>query len=156
VNETTEIQVAQPEVAQPLQGGQFDAAFVGRVLRTSAVAAVLLAWMIYGWLGWRIGLGFLAGAAVSLGSLASIDWMVRRLTSQGGRSHRKITAVALAKIPLLALFAWLIVWAAGGNVRVVAAAVAGASLVPVVVVLKILGRWLVPPAAASHRGRSCG
>ena len=132
-------------------GSDLGADFIRRVLRTTAVVALLLTWMVTGWLGWRIGLGLAAGAALSLGSLASIDWMVRQFARPGTFTKPRMAFLFLVKIPVLGLLAWLIVWAARGSVAVTAAVAAGATLVPVIILLKILGRWLVGASAAGGR-----
>jgi hypothetical protein len=125
-----------------------DLAFATRVCRTGAVAAVVLALLVAGWLGWGAALSFLAGAAVGIGSLASIHWMVRRLEELDGRSARRLGIAVLLKFPVLAAAVLLAVWTARGEPRAMAALLAGASLVPAVVVLKVAGLWLVGRTAA--------
>lgn len=133
-----------------------DLAFVRRVLRTTTVVALLLAWGIYCWYGVRVSAGFLAGAALGLASLASIEWIVRRCARPGGPGSRPVGLLALAKLPLMAAAVWLLVWASHGSLAVLGAAAGGVSLLPVVIVLKIAGRWLIDQPLPGDRRRKIG
>ena len=68
-----------------------------------------------------------------------------RICTCPGASARKFTAAALLKIPLMALAVGLVVWLAAGELPVLVAVAAGVALLPAVIVLKLLGRWLTAP-----------
>lgn len=152
----------QPALS-PLIPTDLDTGFIGRVLRTTGAVALLLGLMVYGWLGWRFSLGLLGGAALGMGSLWSISWTVQRLVRPGpspvacpkGR-RSPLGAVALLKLPLLAAAAWLVVQATQGSVAAMGAAVAGATLVPVVIILKLAGRWLIAQPPPGERRPNSG
>jgi hypothetical protein len=137
-----------PAADAELLGG-LDEAFLERLYRTTALVGVIVAALVAGRLGWRVGAGFLMGAALGLGSLRSLEWLVRRMTRPGA-SARKFTAAALLKIPAMGLAVGLVVWLAGGELPVLVAVGAGVALLPAVIVLKLLGRWLAGPKEESR------
>lgn len=142
-------------------GDQFglDREFPRRVCRTTALVAGLLAVWLGDRFGWRVSVGLLAGAALGAGGLLAVDWMVRQLGSQMARQSRKLVLLGLLKLPLMGLVVWLVYRFSGGETRVMAALAAGASLVPAVIVLKVLSRTFLSrkeQPAAGRRSRSNG
>jgi len=131
---------------------RFDQGFIRRVMRTTAFVAIVLAGIAYPRFGERVTLGLLRGAALAIASLASIDWMVRRLVRPGGPSRRVAMTFLYLKIPILGAVLWLIVSAARGSVPVLGGVIAGVTLVPVVMVLKVAGIWLVSAPGRARRG----
>ena len=157
-----ETQEQQPELAEsgPL-GDAFglDREFPRRVCRsTLVVAGVLAVWMADRY-GWRVAVGLLAGAGLAIAGLLAVDWMVRQLGSRMAEQSRKLVLLGLFKLPAMALVVWLVYRFSGGDTRVMVALAGGASLVPAVIVLKVLSRSFLGQGerpALGERNRSNG
>ena len=119
---------------------EIDEAFIKRVYRTSVyvwlfVTLVLLSFRSLGGVaGWTLG------SAVSMGTLWSLEWIVRRAFVPGNLNAKS----ALAKFSFLKIAAILpilgmAVWAGTYSVAYVFAFCAGVVLTQAVIFLKVLG-----------------
>jgi hypothetical protein len=124
-----------------------DDSFINRVYRTSAYlwAFGLLVCAPIG--GLPAALGWTLGAAVSMGTLCSLEWIVRREFVPGkSAAGRSLARFSLVKLPIVALMLVGIVLVGGRSFEMIASFCAGVVLTQTVVFLKVMGmlanQWL--------------
>jgi len=118
---------------------EIDEAFIKRVYRTSVyvwlvVTLVLLSFRSLGGVaGWTLG------SAVSMGTLRSLEWIVRRAFVPGNlKAGSALGKVSLLKIAVLLPILGLAVWASSRSVAFVFAFCAGVVLTQAVIFLKVV------------------
>lgn len=119
---------------------EIDEGFVPRVYRTSAyvwAVGVLAAWSMggaYAAAGWTLG------AALSVGLLRGLEFVVRRSFLPGAASPGGALAkFTLIKLPLVLVILGLAVWIGKSSFAFVGAFCLGVLLTQVVMVLKVVG-----------------
>lgn len=114
--------------------------FITRIIKTTAVVSLVVSLCISYYFDWKIGLGFLVGAAWSLVNLFFIRSLIKEVVSPN-EARKSITAVlALLKFPLLYVAGYFIVVSEFFSVY---ALLSGFSLLFAVIVLKVLGRLIL-------------
>src|SRR5688572_15691264 len=110
---------AMPGTGRPAVGGRsaatFDEGFVARVYRTSVLVYAIVSLYVWGYFGAAGWLGLTAGTALSLLSLAGVEWSARRVLARGGPPRRVVRwlwGVAAGKYAVFALLVAGVVWAA--------------------------------------------
>jgi len=116
-----------------------DVSFFYRVYRTSLWVTGLIALILLEWQGWRLSLGLITGAIVSMVSLISVEWTVRLLFRGGGFAGAKLVFAAVIKYPFLLMLLLGTAWASYHRHINVFAVVGGVVLIHVVMVCKLLG-----------------
>ncbi len=121
-----------------------DEGFIGRVYRTCAYVWAFVALAIWSYFGGHAALGWTFGAAISVGLLFAIEWIVRKAVRPGNvRAKRVLTNAALLHWPIILGTMALAIWFGQRRVAYLIAFIAGLSLTQVVIVLKALGAKLV-------------
>jgi len=117
-----------------------DESFIGRVYGTSAIVwacGVAIAW---GLGGTDAAAGWTLGSGLSLGTLRSLEWIVRRsFVPKSLNAQRSLAKFSLAKLAILALVLSGIVIVEGRSLALVLGLCAGVVLTQTIVVLKVLG-----------------
>ncbi len=136
-----------------------DEGFIRRVCWMTALVALLVASVVGDRWGWRPGAGVLAGAALSIASLAALGWIVRSFVRReedaadraNSRNRARLQVALLAKFPLTIAAVGLVVWLARADLATLAGVAGGVTLVPAVIFLKALGRALALPGEGVER-----
>ncbi|MCE5314572.1 MAG: hypothetical protein ABFD49_08130 [Armatimonadota bacterium] len=133
---------------------EIDDAFIKRVYRSSAFLwafglLVLLGLWPYltakgvalspKW-GWLAGLGWTLGSAVSVATLWSLEWIVRRAFVPGNiQAKRNLGRFSLVKLVVIAIVLAVIAKLGGKSFALISAFCAGVVLTQAVIFLKVLG-----------------
>ncbi len=120
---------------------EIDENFLLRVYRTSIWVGIFAFLWIWIYLGQRVALSFIIGAAVSLIFLRTLEYAVKKyITPQKKKPKPMILITALIKFPLLMVLFYFLVKAEWPNL---AALVVGLGLVQAIIILKAFGIVLV-------------
>jgi hypothetical protein len=129
-----------------------DLSFLHRVYRTSAVLTFAGGIFVATRFGWSPALGFMIGAAISVLSLLTVEWTVRRYVASGGAAGRSVAATFMLKLPAIAGLLLLAGLAGKRGWVSLLWIVPGFALPHAVIVLKLLGRWLLAWNSKSSKG----
>lgn len=126
--------------------------FVHRVYRTTGVLAVLLGAMIWERFGPKAALGWLLGAVLSLAAVAVLEWSVCTFFRPGQHSAGKLLAVSLGK--MLVMFGALVLAYVAATHKWLSLlwVLPGFALPHLVIVLKLVGRWVSLAQASAPEG----
>jgi hypothetical protein len=131
-----------------------DGGFPRRVCVTTAWVAILLALMMTSRVGGHAAAGLLVGAGLAIAGLLTIEWVLRRGSGAPKGGARRLEFAALLKLPLMAAAIALLAHLTRNDPRAMMGVAAGATLVPVVILLKFVGLALTgraPGQAGSRR-----
>ncbi|MHB9038294.1 MAG: hypothetical protein ACYC64_16695 [Armatimonadota bacterium] len=133
---------------------EIDDAFIKRVYRSSAfmwgfgTLVLLSLWqgltargvaLSSNW-GWSAALGWTLGSAMSVGTLWSLEWIIRRTFVPGNvEAKRSVGRFSLVKLAVVVLVLAVIVKLGGKSFPLVAAFSAGIVLTQAVIFFKVLG-----------------
>ncbi len=115
-----------------------DEGFMHRTYRTSIVVWAIVAIMLLSVQKWFVALGFTVGAAISLGVLASLDYIVRRVFVPGKISSGRSLTVFSA-FQLTAVVSVVIGVVLTRRVDVIIGFCVGLILTQAIMVLKVVG-----------------
>jgi hypothetical protein len=114
--------------------------FITRVIRTTAIVALLAALCLAVYFDWKYALGFLVGVAWSLLNLTVIRGLIKEVVSPHEARKNVAALLALLKFPLLYVAGYFILvseWFSVSSLMI------GFSLMFAVIVLKVLGRLVL-------------
>ncbi len=118
----------------------FDLAFLGRVRNATILLGIFGSLFVFSFVGTQSGLGWCAGAAVSLVNFVLLQWILTRIFRPQPMLGPIVALAFLVKIPLLLVSVWLSVGVFGLPVLWFSL---GFFLLFAVIILKTLGRLLV-------------
>ena len=114
--------------------------FITRIIKTTAVVSLVVALCLSYYFDWKMGLGFLTGAAWSLVNLIFLKSLIKEVVSPNEARKTIAAVLALLKFPLLYVAGYFVV---ASEFFTVYSLLAGFSLLFAVIVLKVLGRLIV-------------
>jgi hypothetical protein len=133
--------MSQPPFTDLVAG--IDAGFFRRVYRTATVVALVLGLIVWARVSGPAALGWLAGAALSILGLASIEWSIQKFVRPDVTSLKSLAYLSAAKSLLTAVVAMLAFFAAVKGWLSLLWMLPGFAMPHVVIGLKLVGQKLV-------------